>query len=111
MSQESVQFFVHVEGTSAQSIDRGIGPKHLEIEPVAVEGDDVREGFKLRDEILCVRLKPAPEIVLFVPGYGDRYAESGDIRPAALDFVRQAQCFNIQVDFAIKQSGRMTLLG
>jgi len=111
MAQQFVQLFVHIEGAPAQSLDRGIRAEYLEIKPVAVEGDDVREGFKLRYEVLCVRLKPAPEIILLVPGYGDGDAESGDVRPAPLDFVRQAQRFNVQVDFAIKQSGRMTLLG
>jgi hypothetical protein len=62
----------------------------------------VRERFKLSDEFFRVRLKPAPESVLFVPRDGDGYAESGDVRPPALYFVRQAQRFNVQIDFAIE---------
>ncbi len=60
------------------------------------------EGLKLSNEFFRVRLKPAPELVLFVPRDRDGHAKSGDIRPPALYFVRQAQRFNVQVDFAIE---------
>jgi hypothetical protein len=102
MPEELMQLFVYVERALAQSVHRSVGAEHFEIEPVTVEGDDVREGFEFRDEVLCILLEPAPEAILFIPRNGDGYSESGDIRPAALHFVREAQRFNVEVDFAIK---------
>ncbi len=102
MPENSMQLLVYVERALAQSIHRRIGTKHFQIEAVAVKCDDVRESFEFGDEFLCVLLKPAPKIILFVPRDGDGHSESGDVRPAALHFVRQAQRFDVQIDFAIE---------
>ena len=102
MPEKLVEFLVYIEGAPAQSIHRSVRAKYFYIEAIAVERDNMREGFELRDEIFRVLLEPAPEVILFVPGYGDGHAEPGDVRPSALYFVRQAQGFNVQVDFAIE---------
>jgi hypothetical protein len=93
---------VDVEGEPAEAVHGGVGAEDLEIEAVAVEGDDAREGFELGDEPGGVLLEPAAELVLGVPRDGDGEAEGADVAPASLDLVGEAQRLNIQIDFAIE---------
>src|SRR5579872_4919825 len=87
-------------------MDGNVGAENFEVEAIAVEGDDVRVRLELADERFGILLEPAAELVIFVPGDGDGHAESPNIAPAALDFVREAERFDIQINFAIKKAGR-----
>ena len=49
MAELFVENFVDVEGAFAHAIDRSVTAKDFEIEAIAVEGDDVSEGFELVD--------------------------------------------------------------
>ena len=62
----------------------------------------MREALKLCDKFGGILLEPAAEGVVFVPGNRDREPESGDISPAARDFVRETESLDIEKDFAIE---------
>jgi hypothetical protein len=101
-----VHFFQHVEGRSPHHVHRAVGRQNFQVESIAVEGDDASKVGEFGEQRLGVRLKPAPEAAVFVPGDRDGDAEIADVRPSAGNFVRQSKRFNIQKNFAIEQSGR-----
>jgi hypothetical protein len=47
-------------------------------------------------------LEPAAKAIVLVPRDRNGQSEAGYIAPAAGDFVRQAQRFNVEIDFAIE---------
>src|SRR6202035_2892863 len=100
VSQAAVQVHQQVKRFAAQMFHRLVGAQNFKIEAVAVKGDDAIELPEFGNQSLGIRLKPAPELVLCVPRDGDRDAEARDTRPAALDFMRQAERFNIKENFA-----------
>src|SRR5271154_4077798 len=102
MPEEFMQLFVHIEGALAQPVNRRIGAKYFKIETVAVKSNYVRESLQLRNQFFRVRLEPAPKFIFLVPGHGDGHPESRNVRPAALDLVRQSQRFDVEKDFAIE---------
>src|ERR1700722_3658520 len=104
MSQQFVQFFQHVERNPAEAIHRTIRAQDLEIESVAVESDNACEILQLPEKLFRVRLEPASEAALPVPGDCDGDTEMSNVRPAALHFMGQPQSFNVQKDLAIEES-------
>jgi hypothetical protein len=62
----------------------------------------MREAFEFPNQAQGVGLEPAAEAVLFIPRHRHGQAKRADISPAAFDFVRQPQRFNIQINFAIE---------
>jgi hypothetical protein len=106
MSELLVQQFVDIEGKLAQAIDGRVGAQNFEIEAIAVERNDAGEVFELGDQGAGVRLEPAAKSMLAVPGDGNGQAESADVAPAALDLMRKAKRFNVEINFAIEEAGR-----
>jgi hypothetical protein len=108
VAEQLVQVLVHVEGTLAHSFYGRVRAKHFDVEPVAVERNDVRELFELGHELFRIRFEPAAEAVVLVPRYRDGESERGDVPPAALDFVREPQRFDIQINLPIEESRRVS---
>src|SRR6266550_3010354 len=73
-----------------------VAAKNLEVEAVPVERDDARKAAQFENELLYVRLEPAPKAVPRVPRDRDRQTEACDVRPAPFDFVRKAKGFDIE---------------
>jgi len=109
MAELLVKFFVDVKRSQPEFLDRRVGAQNFEIEAVAIERDDVRETFKLGDELPGVSFEPAAEARFLVPRDGDGQPEARNISPAAWHLVRKAESFNVQIDFAIEESGRRFL--
>jgi len=56
------------------------------------------------EKVLRFRLERASETDLLAPGDRDSDAEMSNIRPAARDFMGQAQSFSVQRDLAVEKS-------
>jgi hypothetical protein len=102
MAELLMENFVNVERAFAHAIDGAVSAEDLEIEAIAVEGDDMSERFELVDELERVVFEPTAEFIVFVPGDGNGDAERADISPAALDFVGELEGLDVEINFAIE---------
>lgn len=97
-----VEFLVNIKGAIVKPVNGSIGAENLEIEAVAVEGDDVSELLEFGDQIFHICLEPTPEAVLLVPCDGNSDTKCANVGPAALDFMGKAESFDIQINFPIE---------
>src|SRR4029077_15609963 len=102
MSEEFVQVLEHIERALASVCNRGIAAQNLEIKTIAVERDYARVIFEFGNQLQRVILEPVPECVVLVPGDCNCETKRPNIVPAAIYFVRQADRFDIQINFAIE---------
>ena len=106
MPELLIEFFEDVERSRAECVNRRILAENFQIKPVSIESDDARERLEFDDETRSVSLKPAAESLIFVPGDGNGEPKAGNVGPSALHLMREAQRFNVQIDFAIEQPSR-----
>jgi hypothetical protein len=102
MSELLVQIFEHIEGAFAGGCYWGVATQDFEVKTIAIECDHACEIFEFGDQFQCVILKPMPKAGVLIPSDRDRETKRANIAPAAIHFVRQADRFDIQVNFPIE---------